>query len=115
MARVEWVEHRLREWGEWQRSEGRSDVAGYPTKSCLHPDWGRPGQGALPSMKSCGSGRGALTHFHIRALSQTLQETLTRHYCSNEPVAGIALHMKTSAATVDQRIWRAHAALAHVL
>lgn len=116
MARNERVEARLWEWGEWVRSAGECDKgAGYPSRNCLDPDWGRPGQGMRPDFKVELPGRGAMTHFHISALSRTLQETLVRHYCANESVASIAAAMVSSPATVDQRIWRAHAALAHLL
>lgn len=114
MARIEWVDGRLREWGEWRRAEGRSGD-GYPTRNCLDPDWGRPGRGAVPTFKVGNGGRGARTNFHINALSQTLRETLVRHYVANEAAAVIAEEMKTSPATVFLRISRAHAALAHVL
>ena len=116
MARIEWVEARLLEWGEWVRSEGRSDKgAGYPTRSCLDVDWGRPGQGAMPSFKVLPQGRGAASNFHIATLSETLQWTLLLVYGFNWSAAEVAKGMATSAATVDRRIWRAHAALAHVL
>lgn len=116
MARIDWVESRLREWGEWVRSEGRSDKgAGYPKRSVLHPDWGAPGKGSAPTFKVEQPGRGATTHFHIGALSQSLQEALLRHYAANESVASIAAELGKAPATIDQRIWRAHAVLAHVL
>ena len=116
MARIEWVEARLREWGEWVRSEGQSDRAsGYPKKCVLHPDWGAPAKGSIPVFQAKYTGRGALTHFHIASLSGTLQETLLRHYAGNQAVAVIATEMRKARATVDQRIWKAHAVLAHVL
>ncbi|QOR55224.1 MAG: hypothetical protein SHS37scaffold296_41 [Burkholderiales phage 68_11] len=116
MARIEWVEVRLREWGEWVRSEGRSDKStGYPARNCLHPDWGRPGQGAAPSFNVQRIGRGSETHFHLHGLSETLQWTLLLVYGYDWSVSAVSKAMATSPATVDQRIWRAHAALAHVL
>lgn len=116
MARIEWVEARLREWGEWVRSEGQSDrAAGYPKKCVLHPDWGAPAKGSAPTFRVEQAGRGALTHFHITSLSGTLQETLLRHYAGNQAVSAIAAELRKTPATVDQRIWRAHAVLAHLL
>ncbi len=114
MARIEWVEGRLREWGEWVRAEGRPAV-GYPAKSCLHPDWGIPSKGSAPVFKVEIGGRGGRTHFHVLALSQTLQMTLLLHYVKNQQVIEVAKLMACAAATVDQRIWRVHAVLAHQL
>lgn len=116
MARIEWVEARLREWAEWVRSQGQSDKGtGYPTRNCLDPDWGRPGRGAVPTFKVVIQGRGSVTHFHLQALSVTLQQTLVLVYLENLAVVEVAKRMGTSASTVDQRLWRMHAALAHVL
>lgn len=114
MAKIEWVDARLVEWGAWWRAGGRVDC-GYPVRNILHPDWGRPGQGAMPSLKIVHQGRGAETHECLRGASVKVQAMLVLVYGRCLSVQATAQTLGVAAPTVQSRMWSAHAALARVL
>jgi len=118
MARIDWVDRRLREWAQWIK-EG--DGSGYSAMSPLHQDWSIPTPGTTPTLKCVPSGRGHATHrallhaVETKALSERLANTLVLHYCMNLAVAEQAARLGCQAATIDQRIRAAHAHLAKLL
>lgn len=117
MARIDWVDRRLREWAAWLTS---GDGSGYATVSPLHPGWSPPSPGMTPTIRRVRGGEGRSTHASIRRaceaglLSTRLVDTLVVHYCYALPVAEQAQRLECQPATVDERIRVAHARLARL-
>ena len=117
MARIEWVDQRLRLWAEWCTV---GDGAGYSAMSTLHPEWSPPTPGRTPNMKVAPPHSGRETDRAVKMLSDRLQLALWLRYCCNISVEdqGRRLAEKEGRArplvpgAVDARIWRAHGLLA---
>ena len=112
MARIDWVDRRLREWAQWLTV---GDGSGYSAMSPLHPEWQPPTPGTMPTMKVSAPSTARATDRAVRALSARLQDTLALYYCTNLPLADQAARLGCQASTVDARIRSAHAQLAGVL
>src|SRR4051812_22925348 len=110
MARIDWVEQRLREWAQYV-STG-SDGSGYAAINVLHESWMPPTPGQTPTMK-VGAGSAARgTHRAVGMLSIRLANTLLVHYCMNLPIADQAARLECSEVTVYARVEVAHRRLA---
>lgn len=119
MARIEWVDRRLREWAAWLAG---TDGAGYASMSPLHPDWTPPAPGQTPTMKVARHSDGRATHaairhaVHIGTLSVRQVDTLVVHYCTpGLSVADQAARLGCQPETLDQRVRVIHRRLAGVL
>jgi len=112
MARIDWVDRRLREWAQWLMV---GDGSGYSAMNPLHPEWSPPTPGTTPTMKVAAPSSARQTNLVVRRLSDRLHATLLLHYCTNLSVADQAARLNCQAATVDQRIRTAHAKLARML
>ena len=112
MARIEWVDRRLREWAQWLTV---GDGSGYPTKSTLHPEWSPPTPGITPTIKTCAPSGAKQVDRAVGMLSRRMSDTLVVHYCMQLSVADQAAKLKTQPATVHARIDTAHGLLARQL
>lgn len=112
MARIDWVDRRLREWAQWLMV---GDGSGYSAMSPLHPEWSPPTPGTTPTLKSAAPSSARATHRLILLLSERTRATLALHYCTNLPVADQAVRLQCQATTVDMRIRSAHAQLAKLM
>lgn len=118
MARIDWVDARLREWAAWL-SVG--DGNGYAAMNPLHKDWMPPTPGTTPTLKVARHSNARATHSALcyalstGALSERLADTLVLHYCYALPVAEQAARLGCRPTTVDERIRVAHARLAALL
>lgn len=112
MARIDWVDRRLRDWAAWLMV---GDGSGYSAMSPLHPEWQPPTPGTTPTMKVAAPSTARSTDRAIRALSARLQDTLALYYCTTLSIADQAARLGCQPSTIDARIRSAHAQLARVL
>lgn len=113
MARVEWIERRLRDWAHWL--DTGDDGTGYPAMSVLHPEWSPPSPGTTPTLKVAAPSSVRETHRAIGQLSQRLANTLVVHYCQRLPVAEQARRLECQENTLHARINSAHVQLRTLL
>lgn len=112
MARIDWVEQRLRDWAQWLRV---GDGSGYPAKSVLHPHWSLPSAGTTPTLKVTAPSSARATHRAIGRLSERLQATVVLHYCTQLSVVDQASRLECQPDTIGQRLRTAHSMLARDL
>lgn len=109
MARIEWVEQRLRDWAQWLKV---GDGSGYPHMSVLHPEWQPPSPGQTPTMKVAPSSSARSTHEAMACWSVSLRNTVLLYYVTDLPIAEQAARLGCAAQTVHARIEHAHRLLA---
>lgn len=112
MARIEWVDRRLREWAQWLMV---GDGSGYPAKNTLHPEWSPPTPGLTPTLKASAPSGAKQTDRAVGMLSCRMSDTLIVHYCMQLSVADQALKLAAQPSTVHARIDTAHGLLARLL
>lgn len=112
MARIDWVDQRLREWATWLVV---GDGSGYSSKCTLHPEWSPPTPGTTPTMKVAPASHAARTHRAVVQMSERMQQTLKLRYCTQMSLQDQADMLGCQVATLESRLWQAHKLLAGVL
>jgi DNA-directed RNA polymerase specialized sigma24 family protein len=113
MARIELIEHRLREWAHWLTTG--NDGSGYSALNVLHPEWSPPTPGTTPTLKTAAPSRARETHAAVEQLSQRLANTLVVYYCKRKSIDAMADELGCQENTLHARIDNAHRQLALIL
>ena len=111
MAKIEWVERRLRNWADFCMYGNSGE--GFPSVNVLSRDWMPPAPGSTPTMRVSYAHEDAKRmHCYVAKLSDKLAHVAFVHYCMRLTVDQQMAELQCSKATLFARIDRLHSEIA---